>query len=412
MSIVGGSNNLLYTLILLFLSYTSVYSGNAPDGYEIISEYEDVNFADVLVEVNEPDKPAMVEARLEGEVKGCRIWNTYDYDYLSRDVVGMEGVPIEVVGDISGNTEDGTILVFVYDESMLACDEEDLGILWYNEEDYWYDTVYEYEIDFEKNEVTVPVKNPGTYILEDMKTWKSVWDGTYQYEDTRKEPECHWHNQFVYEDIEALADTSIYDESGEYHITSASQLAGLVKLVNEGNSFLGCDFYLDADIDLAGYQWVPIGWYYPADDGYVGMDFPFEGRFFGNGHAIRNMYIKAPNQCDVGMFGRSLQGFEVHDLALIDCYIEGKYYVGGILGDNINSGDEFDMTNCFVSGTVIGQLDVGALVGSSAYLRIRDCAAVMEDRGTTILTGDLRGGYTQNCSINDEKAVEALSQYK
>ncbi len=164
-------------------------------------------------------------------------------------------------------------------------------------------------------------------------------------------------------------------------------------------------------MDLAGYKWVPIGWYYPADNGIPGTDYPFCGKFYGNGHAIYNMTIYAPEECNIGMFGRALQNFEIHDFALINCNIEGKYYVGGILGDNINPGEDFNMTNCYVSGSVRGQLDVGALAGSSAYLQIKDCYAVMEEGGTTELTGDLRGGYTENCYINDEVAEEMLSQY-
>ena len=199
--------------------------------------------------------------------------------------------------------------------------------------------------------------------------------------------------------------------TAEYHLTRIEELAGLVKLVNEGNSFYGCDFYLDADLDLAGYEWAPIGWYYPADNGYYGKDFPFEGRFYGNGHAIYNMRIVSPDQSNLGMFGRTLQSFEVHDLALIDCYIEGKYYVGGILGDNINSGEDFDMTGCFVSGTVKGQLKSGALVGSSAYLRLQDCHGVMTENSIQELTGDLRGGYIENCSINDEAAQEHYQDF-
>lgn len=242
-----------------------------------------------------------------------------------------------------------------------------------------------------------------------------------------KEPECHWHAAFAYEDIEALADTVFFETpelnaamidgeylgtTAEYHITTVEQLAGLVKLVNEGNSFYGYDFYLDADLDLTGYEWAPIGWYYPADNGYLWKDFPFEGRFYGNGHAIYNMRIIAPDHSDLGMFGRTLQSFEVHDLALIECYIEGKFYVGGILGDNINSGDAFDMTNCFVSGIVKGQHTVGALVGSSAYLKLQDCYAVMEEGSAMELVGDLRGGSMENCCINDEAAQERLAQFE
>jgi len=227
-----------------------------------------------------------------------------------------------------------------------------------------------------------------------------------------KEPVCHWHNEFYFKDIETLADISLYTEdTTEYHITTVEQLAGLVKLVNEGNSFIGCDFYLDADLDLSGYEWVPIGWYYPANDEHKWKDFPFEGKFYGNGHAIYNMKMVNPNRSELALFGRTLQGFEVHDLAVIDCYVEGKFYNGGIVGDNINYGEDFDMTNCVISGTVKGQIKSGALVGSSAYLRIKDCAAVMTPESISELTGDLRGGYIENCRI-DITIDEALAQFE
>lgn len=374
-------------------------------GTEDLTEVPAINLQvpdEIVLEVEEPDKPAMVAARLEGDVSEYWIQNTYDIDYLSRDVVGQVGVPIEVYSYVANDPPDELTLVFQYDPTMLECEETDLRVLWYNEEDYWYETLTEYELDAEKNEISVPVRNVGTYVLEDIKIWISVWDGTYEYEDTLKEPVCHWHNEFAYEDIEALADTSLYDGSGEYHITTVEQLAGLVKLVNEGESFYACNFYLDADLDLSGYEWAPIGWYYPADNGYMWKDFPFEGRFYGNGHSIYNMSIIAPDQSNLGMFGRTLQAFSIHDFSLVDCYIEGQFYVGGILGDNINSGGSFDMTNCHVTGTVKGRMDVGALVGASARLRLQDCTAVMKEGSTDWLVGDLRSGYMENCTIEME----------
>ncbi len=393
---------LLLKWLILFFMYSN--GGDLPSMEELMEDpgMSQQELTEIVLEVEEPDKPAMVAARLEGDVSTYWIQNTYDIDYISRDVVGQVGVPIEVYSYVANEPADELTLVFEYDPAMLECEETDLRILWYNEEAYWYETLTEYTLDAEKNEISVPVKNMGTYVLEDIVIWISVWNGTYEYEDVMMEPECHWHEEFDYEDIEALADTSLYDGSGEYHITTVEQLAGLVKLVNEGESFYGCNFYLDADLDLAGYEWAPIGWYYPADNGYLWRDFPFEGRFYGNGHTIYNMSIIAPDQSDLGMFGRTLQAFSIHDFSLVDCYIEGKYYVGGILGDNISSGNAFDMTNCHVTGTVKGRMDVGALVGSSARLCLLDCTAVMKEGSTEVLVGDLRSGYMENCEITME----------
>mgnify|MGYP006781499807 FL=1 len=85
---------------------------------------------EIVLEVEEPDKPAMVAARLEGDVSDYWIQNTYDIDYLSRDVVGQVGVPIEVYSYVAYDPTDELTLVFQYDPTMLECEETDLRVLW------------------------------------------------------------------------------------------------------------------------------------------------------------------------------------------------------------------------------------------------------------------------------------------
>lgn len=396
-------------IVWYFLMILSLIFGSYSTGQDIYIEHINEQDKEISIDIDEPEKPAIERVALIGDVDGCDITNTYHIDYMSNGVVGQEGVPIKV--ELPRTKEDEFLmLVFCYDEDKLGCDEGSLGILYYDVENQWYDTV-ESSVDRENNQVKVVVEKEGTYILEDMGTWVAVWTGNYDYEDenTMKEPECHWHDVFYYEDIEALADTSIYDGSEEYHITNINELAGLVKLVNEGEDFLGCVFYLESDIDLSGYNWVPIGWSYPADNGYYGKDFPFDGVFYGNGHIISNAYISYPDWSNIGFFGRTTHGFEVHDLNIIDCYIEGRYYVGGLIGDNINQGITCDVTNCIVTGIVKGASTFGAILGSSAYMRVENCYAIMEEGGADVLCGDLRGGETINCHLNDEKASEALT---
>ncbi len=414
----GSGNGLWWLLMWLLLTLLGI--GNSyydiNDNYSDNSSYYD--YSDGIVEeVYEPEKPAMISAVLRGDnLENYYISNTYDSDILSRDVVGQVGVPIYVAGygsqDVDELINNGLTLTFYYDESKLECDEEYLGILLYDGVDYLYDQVTDCEYDYENNCITVDVNVEGTYILEDLETWIAVWSGTYDYEDEMLVPETHWHNEFYYKDVEELADTTIYDEPGEYHIYTINQLAGLVKLVNEGRSFEGCNIYLENDLDLEGYRWVPIGWYYPADNGYMWDDYPFQGSFYGNGHVIYNMYISETNQNIIGMFGRTLSGFTVSDLGLVDCHIEGKYYVGGIVGDVISNSGEYDIDNCFVTGYVSGQLDVGAIVGSAASLEIRDCYAWLREGSTQVIAADMRGESDEvNCHINDAEAEEKLAEY-
>ena len=69
------------------------------------------------------------------------------------------------------------------------------------------------------------------------------------------------------------ADTGWYDSADEgdgigyrtYEISTAEELAGLAKLVNEGTeNFKNQIIRLTADIDLAGKDWTPIGQVTPA----------------------------------------------------------------------------------------------------------------------------------------------------
>ncbi len=172
-------------LLVVFFRVLSIFFISVPlemqmtEVFEEVVEEKEVEYYDTEITVDEPDKPAMMGARLEGETDNFDIVNTYDIDYFSRDVVGMVGVPIYVDNDLNKELDTETYLVFEYDESLLECTEEDLGILWLNEEAQWYETITDFELDKEANEVKVKVTELGTYILEDMKIWEAVWNGTY-----------------------------------------------------------------------------------------------------------------------------------------------------------------------------------------------------------------------------------------
>ena len=56
------------------------------------------------------------------------------------------------------------------------------------------------------------------------------------------------------------ADVSWYDEGQtEFTISTEQQLAGLAKLVNDGNTFQDKTVRLDTDLSLVERDWTPIG---------------------------------------------------------------------------------------------------------------------------------------------------------
>ena len=193
------------------------------------------------------------------------------------------------------------------------------------------------------------------------------------------------------------ANTTWYDdEENSFDLRNANDLAGLAKLVNEGNSFADKTINLLYDIDLNNLPWIPIG-----TNGigiFDTMDKTFSGTFNGNNKKIYNLKMTATHKEEgthidqqssyyhAGLFGyvkngiikdlqlqnveilngmgnnyqRSLQGTgslagritgnsiisNVHVLGNIK--INGEYKVGGLVGSI--SGESIKITSCSVKG--------------------------------------------------------------
>ena len=92
----------------------------------------------------------------------------------------------------------------------------------------------------------------------------------------------------------ADANTKWYTgDSKSYTISSAADLAGFAKLVNDGTySFSGDTIRLGADIDLSAHMWVPVG----------KGDSTFKGCFDGGGYKIKGLKINGDNYSVIGFF--------------------------------------------------------------------------------------------------------------
>ena len=89
--------------------------------------------------------------------------------------------------------------------------------------------------------------------------------------------------------------TSWYtDDKDILYISTANELAGLAKLVNDGNDFSGKVVKLKYDIDLNNLSWIPIGT--NGVGSYREFNKCFSGTFDGDGHTIYNLYTKAEHK--------------------------------------------------------------------------------------------------------------------
>lgn len=133
-----------------------------------------------------------------------------------------------------------------------------------------------------------------------------------------------------------------------YQITNAQQLKYISKALN-------AHFVLTADISLneeaAGSGWDPIG----------KQEAPFTGTFDGQGHTIKNLWMKRPTTNGVGLFGY-INNASISNLRLeiSSNGINGGEYVGGICG---SANNQCLIQKCSVSGKLTGSSTIGGICG-------------------------------------------------
>lgn len=102
------------------------------------------------------------------------------------------------------------------------------------------------------------------------------------------------------------ADTSWYnDTDNEFELVTSEALAGLAKLVDEGNDFDDKTIFLKADLDMSQFNWDPIG-----DNR---TDAAFRGTFDGEGHTIEGLHYTG-NDCWNGALYGDKRGFGLFSL--------------------------------------------------------------------------------------------------
>ena len=149
--------------------------------------------------------------------------------------------------------------------------------------------------------------------------------------------------------------------AGTFFITSADNLRELSELVSSGavygenHLYADASYVLDADIDLSGMNWEPVG----------NSENPFNGSFDGNGHVISNMSIDSGGDY-AGLFGY-VENASFRNIRLTDINISGtQTRIGGIAGYVQKSAT---FTDCSVTGTISAEeeeksnLYVGGIMG-------------------------------------------------
>jgi flagellin-like hook-associated protein FlgL len=134
-------------------------------------------------------------------------------------------------------------------------------------------------------------------------------------------------------------------------------------MTNNGLIGRDCEFVLENDIDLSGYDnWTPIGNIDSIQETALIAEKSFQATFDGNGYVVSNLTHTSYNSA-YGLFG--YMAGTVKNLGIEDCYISGAgNEVGALAGYNIGT-----IRNCYSTGYVQGTSAVGGLVGNNqAYI--------------------------------------------
>ena len=157
---------------------------------------------------------------------------------------------------------------------------------------------------------------------------------------------------------------------GSYMVYNADGLLAWNKAAQKDRS-INCT--LNADIDLTGKGWTPIGTDY---------DNAYTGTFDGGGHTIMGLTFTTNYQY-VGLFGRLGEAGTVKNVVMEDVNNHSLGYAGGVVG--FSRGGTIE--NCSVSGSVSGTLCAGGVVGAQWEASITGCSSSATVKGTRYVGG-------------------------
>lgn len=199
---------------------------------------------------------------------------------------------------------------------------------------------------------------------------------------------------------------------GVWQISTGNELAWFAEFVNgtQTSSVLGAsqDAVLNADIDLGGGSWTPIG----AKAGYTQKT--YNGVFDGNGRTVKGLNINSAADCQ-GFFGKTAAAAHIKNLTLegnVKNTSSSGYYTGGICGYN-----QGEIINCVNNADVAANGSYsGGICGYSSGGSISGCVnngLISYETGTGQYKGGIAGEvrYTEVSQCVNAGSVEANGTY-
>ena len=225
-------------------------------------------------------------------------------------------------------------------------------------------------------------------------------------------------------------------EASKISITTVDELLQFAKAVDNGEYDDKTDAVvsLDADLDLTGVAWTPIGSKFDTDGNLLHY---FSGKFYGNGHTISNLdFSENYGKAEYPSFGffSEVYGAEISGLTIqgkLDVSNSGWVYFGTVAGvaagskiSDCASDVSFTDTDKYINGTVAlcgyaidstieycqnkgdfsitkdtSSFQMGGIVGLAQNSTVQYCANTGDMTSWTPCTGGIVGQLFQNSKI-------------
>lgn len=209
---------------------------------------------------------------------------------------------------------------------------------------------------------------------------------------------------------------------GFYQLEDANDLNWFAKRVNNGETAINA--VLTSDIDMEGVDFTPIG---TTANKYA-------GKFDGQNHVISNLIVNLPNQDYVGVFGVITGGAEIKHFTVDNtCAFTGKAFMGvvggsndggtiiidgigseanftgsaqnisGIFGVNMAGASRPQISNCYVTGKIVGARESAAISGWANGGTVTNCYSIAEVTGADNASATFTRGnpVMRNCYSKD-----------
>ena len=325
---------------------------------KLYPEDSDVDFYISAFENTNSDKVA--------GVVGCSVdllWIPKNV-WLSREQEYMEAHPVP-------KAEKVTVEIKYEEEYLRGVPEENLLLLYSLDDSFDCIEVPGAEHDLNKNCFTADITDlEGNLLLVDAYEYyksqgKDASKYKYELPDEIKNL-SHWEKKFDTGSIMEIADLEWLNnhKGATFHVSTPQQLAAVVYYVNTNNSF-GTQLYLDADIDLTGYDWMPMGWI--SERGHEVHE--FVGLIDGQGHTINGLHLDG-GRGDCGFVGYSTN-LTMKNITFTGAEVSGYWNTGICAGEVIGNGT---WENVHAEGNLSSDHS-GGLVGWVTDLKFENCSA-------------------------------------